>query len=371
MVKASFDWSDDTELISLVFALSPKKDVILPTDYAKGLHAWFLNQVLQKDPKLSKYLHDGQSEKAFTMSRLFGEMAQNDDHIVLSEGKTYHWYLSALSQPVVRWFKHWLHNLPKFIILSFKQPPKSTFSGKIYLSVKSVEIALPPTTYNHLFKTISKNKIALSFLSTTSFRSKGNHYPLPTPDKLFHSYLRRWNHFANNKFDQDLFLEWVNSNVIITRHQLDSNRVPGGKRGLVTGFVGAVELDLAKSTKDNPEFIKLYKALGQLAPYCGTGHKTTFGLGQTRLGWQDRQVDITPMSIETFVIQRQREIFEALMATQKRTGGERARNICQTRSQILARREFGESLKNIAEDLKMPYETVKTYAKLARRVLKK
>ena len=270
----------------------------------------------------------------------------------------------------MKWFRHWLYSLPKFIILSFKQPSGGKFSSKIYLSIKSVEIALPPATYSNLSKTISNQKIALRFLSATSFRSKGNHYPLPSPDKLFHSYLRRWNHFAADQFDQNLFLPWVENNVIITRHQLDSIRVPGGKRGLVTGFVGAVELDLAKSASGNPEFIKLYKALGQLAPYSGTGHKTTFGLGQTRLGWQDRQVDITNMSIETFIAQRQREIFEALMATQKRTGGERAKNICKTRATILARREFGESLVDIANDLAMPYDTVKSYAKLARRALK-
>lgn len=304
------------------------------------------------------------------MSRLFGEMTENEDRLILFEGKTYHWYLSALSQRVVRWFRHWLHNMPRYIILNFKQPPESTFPDKIYLSIQSVDIALPATTYSNLLQTISRKKFALSFLSATSFRSKGNHYPLPAPDKLFHSYLRRWNHFAPHKFDRDLFLLWIEENVIITRHQLDSLRVPGGKRGLVTGFVGSVELDLAKSTSDNPEFIKLYKALGQLAPYSGTGHKTTFGLGQTRLGWQDRQPDILSMSVETFIVQRQREIFEALMATQKRTGGDRAKKICQTRSLILARREFGESLVSIAEDLKMPYDTVKTYAKLARRALR-
>lgn len=369
MVEAAWDWSQDTELVSLALSVTPKKDIALPSNYAVGLHAWFLNQVQKKDPQLSKYLHDGQSEKPFTMSRLFGEMVGNEERLILFEGKTYQWYVTALSQPVVEWFRHWLHTLPKFIILSFKQPPGSTFPDKIYLMINYVEIALPPTTYSNLFQTISQKRITLSFLSATSFRSKGNHYPLPTPDKLFHSYLRRWNHFAPNKFDQDLFLSWVENNVIITRHQSDSTRVAGGKRGLVTGFVGAIELDLAKSAGDNPGFIMLYKALGQLAPYCGTGHKTTFGLGQTRLGWQDRQTDISSMSIETFVIQRQREIFEALMATQKRTGGERAKNICQTRSLILARQEFGESLKDIAKDLKMPYETVKTYAKLARRVL--
>ena len=370
MVKAALDWSNDTELVSLVFTVTPRKDVALPTNYAIGLHAWFLNQVQKKDPELSQYLHDGQSEKPFTMSRLFGEMAENENQLLLFQEKTYHWYLSALSPKVARWFRHWLHNMPKYIILNFKQPPESVFPSKIYLIIQSVEIALPPTTYSNLFGAVARKKFALSFLSATSFRTKGHHYPLPAPDKLFHSYLRRWNHFAPNKFESKVFLAWIEENIIITRHHLDSVRLAGGKRGLVTGFVGSIELDLASSTKENPEFTKLYKALGQLAPYCGTGHKTTFGLGQTRVGWQDRQADISTLSVETFILQRQREIFEALMNKQKRTGGDRAKNVCQTRAIILARREFGESLKGIAEDLKIPHETVKTYAKLARRILR-
>ncbi len=36
---------------------------------------------------------------------------------------------------------------------------------------------------------------------------------------------------------------------------------------------------------------------------------------------------------------------------------------------ILARRELGESLMAIATDMEMRYETVKTYAKLAREAL--
>ena len=62
MVKASLDWSDDTELLSLVLTVCPKKDAALPANYTKGLHPWFLKQVLQKDPQLSQYLHDGQSD---------------------------------------------------------------------------------------------------------------------------------------------------------------------------------------------------------------------------------------------------------------------------------------------------------------------
>lgn len=92
-------------------------------------------------------------------------------------------------------------------------------------------------------------------------------------------------------------------------------------------------------------------------------------MGQTRLGWQERQADTSAMSLKTSIDRRQGEIFTALMAAQKRRG-ERATKICQTRATILARREFGESLVDIAKDLNMPYETVKTYAKLARRILR-
>ena len=49
--------------------------------------------------------------------------------------------------------------------------------------------------------------------------------------------------------------------------------------------------------------------------------------------------------------------------------GDRARKTAETWATILARRERGESLQDIAIDLEMPYETVKTYTKLARRAL--
>ncbi len=58
------------------------------------------------------------------------------------------------------------------------------------------------------------------------------------------------------------------------------------------------------------------------------------------------------------------------MLARKRTGGDRAQRVAETWATVLARREFGESLQAIAEDLEMPYQTVKTYAKLARRSLR-
>jgi CRISPR-associated endoribonuclease Cas6 len=64
------------------------------------------------------------------------------------------------------------------------------------------------------------------------------------------------------------------------------------------------------------------------------------------------------------------DLTEIFKAQRKRTGGERADEIASKWATILARREMGESLQVVAQDLGMPYETVKTYAKLARRALK-
>jgi CRISPR-associated endoribonuclease Cas6 len=186
---------------------------------------------------------------------------------------------------------------------------------------------------------------------------------------VFQSYLRRWNDFSGIAVDDEAFLAWVDESVLITRHQLESVKVAAGKQGKVTGFLGSVEFALTNEATQ-PDFQRLFTALGQFAPYCGTGHKTTFGLGQTRLGWLSKPNSIETLLGQTLLAKRIEELTAKLMFFQKRTGGERARSVCQRRATILARQELGESLIAIASDLQMPYETVKTYAKRARRTLK-
>ena len=76
-----WNWSKEPNLVGLTFRLVPTADYSLNTQYQVGLHAWFLAQVQQTNPKLSQVLHDKQTEKAFTLSGLEGEL--------LAEGKKY------------------------------------------------------------------------------------------------------------------------------------------------------------------------------------------------------------------------------------------------------------------------------------------
>ncbi len=349
----------NTELVGLDFAVVPQKSATLFPDYTKTLHAWFLDQVRSHDPQLSTSLHDDESKKPFTISGLTGKMGHTEGQLQLLADQTYQWRVTAFSSTVVQWLGQWLDQLPPTIELRFAP-----------LEIQSVGLAIPPTTYAQLYQTELAKTLTLSFVTPTSFRRKGHHLPLPWPVNIFQSYLRRWNEFSGMPFDDETFLAWVDESVLIHRHQLESVKVAAGKQGKVTGFLGAIEYGLTREATNQRHFQRLFTALGQLAPYCGTGHKTTFGLGQTRLGWLLEPSALETLLAQTRLTQQIEALTEILMQGQKRTGGERASKVCQTQATILARQEAGESLSNIATDLDMPYETVKTYAKRARRILK-
>ncbi|MGE5655210.1 MAG: CRISPR-associated endoribonuclease Cas6 [Actinomycetota bacterium] len=357
--QATITWSEETELVGLVFELAPYRNDYLYPQYTIGLHAWFLAQVQQINPELSRSLHDEQSEKAFTISGLEGKLLTSSKDLQLQADQTYRWYINILSQSVAQWAAQWVQNLPS--VVELRNAP---------LRIVSCEVALAPTTYKQLLTaSLSRTStIQLTFLTPTSFRSKQHHFPLPVPKNLFHSYLRRWNSFSGIPIPQDDFLNWIEETVIIHRHKLESAKVTAGKKGSVTGFTGAVELGLSKKADENADFAPYFYALSRLAPYCGTGHKTTFGLGQTRMGWLLSEV-LAVSSKQDLLASRIAELTEAFMAERQRTGGTRALEVAETWATILARRELGESLSAIALDLEMPYETVKTYVKLARRSL--
>ncbi|MBH8566548.1 CRISPR-associated endoribonuclease Cas6 [Nostoc sp. CENA67] len=354
-------WADDTELVGLVFDLEPTTSTSLYSQYTIGLHAWFLDQVRQFNPELSAYLHDGESEKPFNISALEGQLLPSGIQLQLQANQIYRWQINALSRRVVQFLSQWLTQLPQSLNLR-----------DATLQIKQVSIAHSPTTYAQLLESATEklSNVSLSFVSPTSFRRKGHHFPLPVPVNLFHSYLRRWNDFSGIPVEQEAFLEWIDEGVIIHQHRLESVKVAAGKRGSVTGFTGAISCGLSKAALANSEFTRLFYALVRLAPYCGTGHKTTFGLGQTRLDWVEQETSVSTQLLTNMLGERIDELVALFTAQRKRTGGDRADKIASTWATILARREMGESLQVIAEDLEMPYSTVKTYAKLARRALK-
>jgi CRISPR-associated endoribonuclease Cas6 len=351
-------WSARTELVGVQFSLRPQKSAQLFSQYSIGLHAWLLHQVQAMDKELSARMHDRQSDKPFSLSGLDSKFVSTGQKLTVEVNHTYAWQVSALSKPVVKWLAQWLPNCPSQLSL-----------GDVPFSIEAVDMVLPPTTYRQLQSQVDiGGAIDLSFLSPTSFRRKGNHFPLPIPVNVFHSYLRRWNHFSGEPIEPEDFLSWVEESVVIAKMQLDTAQVSAGKRGTVTGFMGAVRFAITKQGRSHPKFVPLFYSLCAFAPYGGTGHKTTFGLGQTALGWMPEPR--LPQPPQDQLAERISELTALFLAQRKRTGGTRAMAIAQTQATIMARREMGESLKAIAADLDLKYETARTYSKLARKQAK-
>ncbi|WP_333218080.1 MULTISPECIES: hypothetical protein [unclassified Microcoleus] len=75
-----------------------------------------------------------------------------------------------------------------------------------------------------------------------------------------------------------------------------------------------MEFGLGRSAHNRPDFVQLFYALGRLAPYCGTGHKTTFGLGQTRAQWLTEA--LPEVSIQSVLAARIDELIQKFMATE-------------------------------------------------------
>ncbi len=354
-------WPKDTELVGVEFSLVAEQNHSLFSQYSIGLHAWFLQQIQSFDPELSAYLHDGESEKPFSISGLDGQFVAHSRDLQLEAGKTYRWQVNAFSERAVAGLATWL-----------KKPPKELVLNNAALNVEAIQIALPAMTYEAIaHQPIEGNLVTLTFKSPTSFRRKGKHLPIPWPRNVFHSYLRRWNLFSGDEVPQDEFLDWIDEHVVIQRHQIESVKVAAGKRGSVTGFTGAIAFALDRKAKEHSEFHHLFFTLGTLAPYFGTGHKTTFGLGQTIEGWHLNQAQSSELtSAQVLLAERIEELTDYFREQRKRTGGDRAQHIAETWATVIARRELGDSLQAIANDLEMPYETVKTYSKLARRSLR-
>jgi len=169
-------WPASTEMLSLRLTLRPLEDADIYPQYNVGLHAWFLKQVQQSDADLSRRLHDNPDEKAFTLSSLDGPVVNMGDKIRLAAAQTYELTLTVFSKPVVKWLAQWLKQMPGVLELKFAP-----------MRIEAVALGLPAMSYAGMVKVKAPAhpKLALSFLSPTSFRRKGNHLPLPMPTNLF------------------------------------------------------------------------------------------------------------------------------------------------------------------------------------------
>jgi CRISPR-associated endoribonuclease Cas6 len=121
-------------------------------------------------------------------------------------------------------------------------------------------------------------RLELHFASPVSFHSERKHLPFPLPGLVARRWLEAWNAYAPTRFPDDL-TAWAESSLAVSRYRLESAVVDTGQ-GKIIGFTGHCAYHMLDH---DPYWSRLLVTLAAFAFYCGTGVKTSTGMGQTRL----------------------------------------------------------------------------------------
>lgn len=264
-------------LYSIIIKLKALSSATISPTQGYHAHALFLNIIRQADEKLSARLHDGVGIKPFTLSPLQGKFIRNSQGVQLAEGSVYWLRACLMDDNLFAAFMGFLLKQSSPVIVKLEEAP---FKIEEIVTVKGQS----PWSNCQSFEEILDNaanarEINLRFLSPTTFRSKGKrNVILPLPSLVFGSYLSRWKSLSPVDIDAGLE-KYLENKVILGRYNLKSHILHFGSYQ-ETGFEGTCTFLIEESVP--AETVRALNALADFAFYCGTGAKTTMGMGQTR-----------------------------------------------------------------------------------------
>ena len=147
-------------------------------------------------------------------------------------------------------------------------------------------------TYEDMIESArTSTRIRVQFYSPTAFRELSPHGQktrnAPNIDlmRCHQSWINKWNAFAPMQIDKQGFLDFVEHHAGLLAVESESRMLDFGKHKAI-GFVGNCTyqffVEHQSDDGDNAEMLRLANLLADFAFYCGTGYKTTMGMGQTR-----------------------------------------------------------------------------------------
>lgn len=233
----------------------------LPEHGGTQLHANFFKWIEAVDAPLARLIDGGDGPKPFTVSPLSVEAdrgAQGVFRITLLDDDLYPILLAGLTRRSAAEIHHQ--------VLPIAAPPE------VYAR-----------SYEELWSGADRHKhVTLAFDTPTSFKSKEMHYTLPDAVLVFSSHLARWNAFAPPELRVDeAWPEWVRQTVAAARFRLESREVRF-RDYVQMGCVGLADYEVIRPVRSTDLAAQVFNVLGDYAYFCGTGHKTTQGMGQTR-----------------------------------------------------------------------------------------
>jgi len=285
---------------SLVLNLLPESPIPPGFTSGKHLHALFLSLVSSVDADMGNQLHANQANKSFTLSPLQllrqhrGQPKDSVDANLrwtyrkpISPGTSCWWRISLLDDGLFgRLNQLWLNLNPDH---PWHLGPADLHITSILGTPQSTQPWASFSNYQHLYEQASEQerKLILQFYTPTAFRQGKYDSAMPTPDRVFGSLLRRWNHYSGMEFSTDILDAVQPSHFDIRtevatdpRSQFHHTGAKINPCNQFTGCVGKVTYQVLGNV--DTVTLKQLNTLADFALYAGVGRKTPMGMGITR-----------------------------------------------------------------------------------------
>jgi CRISPR-associated endoribonuclease Cas6 len=271
--------------ISTLISLIPETDVILRPTMGHHAHAALLAIIRKSDPNLAETLHAQSAQKPFTVSPLIAKGKHHERQLHIRAGTDCKLRFTFLDDTLFKNFGHAFltSNLPMIRL------GDARFQVKQMVSHGTEERSWSKSeTYAELIQSAKTDtQMSFRFYSPTAFRRltpRGQQTRSETfVDILrcYQSWINKWNAFAPIKLDKTEILEFVREYGQVTSVRTESRVLNFGKH-TEAGWIGVCAWTFYPEGLLDDDLLRSVNCLADFAFYCGTGYKTTMGMGQTR-----------------------------------------------------------------------------------------
>ena len=262
-------------LYAVLLKLKADGDAAISPNQGHHAYGLFLALVRRSSPAMADDLHSSDGAKPFTISPLQGGFRRSAKVLRVTDGCEYSVRLSFLREDV---FARFMDAAIKAVRLPLRLESAVFHIDQVALHQEDSPLCHHQSYEEVLAGSQCERRINLQFLSPTAFRSGGKRNVLsPEASLVFGSYLSKWQHFSPVKLGE-VTAESL-ERVIVARYKLKTHilHFSGYQE---TGFEGECAFELPADLSEN--CVRTLNALADFAFYCGTGAKTTMGMGQTR-----------------------------------------------------------------------------------------
>jgi CRISPR-associated endoribonuclease Cas6 len=247
----------------------------LPLAHWYHAYALFLNIIKTSDAALAQKLHADDTVKPFTISTLSGRARRSGAQIKVTTDTALSLKLTFLESSV---FSHFMDG-------ALKWGDKPLEIAGIPFRVEEVKTVSDDETiavfqsYNGILNNATASRrIDLKFLTPTVFRSGGRRNNIfPEPALVFGSYFNKWQALSPLKMPDNI--SGFFDKLSVTRYRLETVMWDFGSYQEV-GYCGDCRFEIDSTVPG--DIAMSLNALADFAPFCGTGAKTTMGMGQSR-----------------------------------------------------------------------------------------